>query len=308
MNIETVKQHFTKIEWTKQIRYIFPIYTYDKKFNIFSSLFLILFTLITFFYSNSKYSLILPVLIFAIFYLILFFFLIMPIKFYNDHSYEIFYKKSTDNILNFDQIKYFNYYNEYINNKKKYNYLKKKIFFISWLGNKNKKNGKPKDIEKACYFFANYQYLHYLKEYKTHKYLSLFTIKTFIITALSFFALVLILTNISINLANQNIIFLFSISYIIYILSFAYLALLDSEQERYFSYYLKDFPKRYFLESNNLDKEKEDLSKTSDSLSIVFGVLFTLYTTLSYNMIYTTNVNIKYIETNKTICIKESLK
>jgi len=307
MNIEIVKKHFVKIEWTKQVRYIFPIYTYDKKFNLFTSLFLCLFLLVIFFYSDNGYSFILPILILVIYYLTLFFFLIMPIKFYNFNSYEIFYKVSTHNILSFEQAKYFNYYNEYVNNKKKYNYLKKKIFFISWIGNRYKKNGKPKDIEKACYFFANYQFLHYLKEYKTHRYLSLFTIKTFIITAISFFALVLILTNISINLSNQNLVFLFSISYIIYILSFAYLALLDSEQEKYFSFYLKGFPSRYFLESNNLDKEKEDTSKTSDSLSIVFGVLFTLYTTLAYNMIYTTNVNIKYIETNKTL-LKESLK
>jgi len=301
MNIETVKQYYQKISIKQQLSYVFPIYKKHKKFSIFSIIFLFLFLVISIKYKVTFINIFIILLIVVIYYLMLFYFLVLPIKFYNFKHYEIHYKTLSHNIMNFNQQSYFDTYNKFKNNLKKHDFLKKIIFFVTW-------TGKEKEIykkEKACFFFANYKYLEYLKKYKTHKYISNFIIKTFIITSFAFFALVLLLTNLSIDYSNQNIIFFFSVSYIIYIMSFAYATYLDREQDRYFSQYLKDFPMRFFLLSDNLDLEEEDIAKTSDALSIVFGVLFTLYVTLSFNMIYSTNVNIKDISTNKPLSIQK---
>jgi len=114
-------------------------------------------------------------------------------------------------------------------------------------------------------------------------------------TSIAFYGLILELNSSFINDENRNFLFLYSIFYILYIIYYSYSPYLDREQKIFFRDYIKGFPREYFLIDDNLDRQKEDIKKSSDVLAIVFGVLFSLYIGLAYNTIYTVGVDIKKI-------------
>jgi hypothetical protein len=206
---------------------------------------------------------------------------------------KIYKKKSNINLIEFKQSQYLSpkkYFpkqelNKYIQN----------TFLVSWMG----KNIREDELKRAIYFSVLERYHKYKKEYKRHDYIAGYIIKSFLFTAIAFHGLIVFLTNININLENQNIIFLFVLSYIIFIITISYFPYIDEEQELFFKRFIdiKDFNRDYLLIDDNLDRTSKR-EFTTDVLAIVFGVLFGLYIGIAFNIIYTSDVKLKYISPN----------
>ncbi len=62
-----------------------------------------------------------------------------------------------------------------------------------------------------------------------------------------------LLTNIYLGNSNQNILFFFALSYIIYIAYITYLPYIEIEQKIFFGSYLRGIKYKYFLVDDNLD-------------------------------------------------------
>jgi len=213
-----------------------------------------------------------------------------------NYDFEIFKKESEYNLIGSNQSSYLNSYIEdtSLNRKDRKNRKNRRdIFFVAWLGDKKI----DKDtLDRAIYFDISYRYLEYLKNYKPHQYIFGYIIRIFISTALAFHGLMVLLTNIYLGNSNQNILFFFALSYIIYIAYITYLPYIEIEQKIFFGSYLRGIKYKYFLVDDNLDREEEERSsRYTDVISIVFGVLFVLYVTLAYDAIYTADINVKYV-------------
>ena len=170
------------------------------------------------------------------------------------------------------------------------------LFLITFLKDKDKiKRGKKINKEKIAVYFILKKYIEYLIQYKSHKYVIYYASVAFIITSLIFFNLLVFLNNVDINDSNRNIIFFFSLLYILITIIASYLPFLESFRKRFIGYHIYKYTINDILIDDNLDKKKEDENRIGDVLAIVFGVLFSLYVTMAFNTVYNVNVDIKKI-------------
>ena len=276
------EKYYKELSFFKKIKYLFSLKNKDKYFFYSTTFFALLF-LSLIYYDGNLFTFKSFIIIFFLF---CFYFFIYKILIAFQNRFILMYSMQNIFLTDFKQKKY---YNEFI---AKNNTVKNLIFIIN---TKDHKSYLKK--EKYLYFFSLYHTLKYLKEYQTHKYITYYIIKTFLLSSIAFTVLTIFINSIDITNFNPDFLFIFSVFYIVYFLAYIYIPYLDKTQDRFF---YSNIPRNllrkdsdgHFLITDNFLRVDEDKKKSADVLAIVFGVLFTLYTTLAFNLIYTISVKI----------------